>query len=90
VHSGRETSQQLILQGIRYAFLQTPHPNDAILIQNEGAQPIHVNAASQHPDALLVWILRHNSMLGASDYRPPSAPMERRSGQETQIGENPL
>jgi hypothetical protein len=85
---GREASQQLILQGIRYAFLQTPHPNEAILIQNEGDQPIHVNAASQHPDALLVWILRHNSALGASDYPHHSPASDRRSGRESQIGEN--
>ena len=66
---GQGARQQLILQGIRYAFLQTPHPGDAILIQNEGTQPIYVLAASQHPDALLMWILRHNSGPGASDAR---------------------
>jgi hypothetical protein len=76
---GREAIQQLILQGIRYAFLQTPHPKDAILIQNEGDQPIHVSAASQHPDALLVWILRHSGVPGAPDYRyvsPPTGPQK--------------
>jgi hypothetical protein len=87
-YGGREVSQQVILQGIRYAFLQTPHPNDAILIQNEGDQPIQVNAASHHPDALLVWILRHNNAFGASDYRPPSPASDQRSGRETQISEN--
>ena len=71
---GQGASQQLILQGIRYAFLQTPQSGDAILIQNEGAQPLHVKAASQHPEALLMWILRHNSGPSASDYRPVSPP----------------
>jgi hypothetical protein len=86
---GREASQHLILQGIRYAFLQTPQPNDAILIQNQGDQPIHVSAASQHPDALRVWILRHNSPPVAADYRHTSPAADLRSSQDTQTGENP-
>jgi hypothetical protein len=73
---GRGARQQLILQGIRYAFLQTPHPGDAILIQNEGTQPIDVRAASQHPAALLMWILRHNSGPGASEARYVSPPTD--------------
>jgi hypothetical protein len=72
----RGASQRLSLQGIRYAFLQTPHPGDAILIQNEGAQPIHVRAASQHPEALLMWILRHNGGIDVSDYRPIFPPAD--------------
>ena len=51
----------MILQGIRYAFIRLPQLRDAVVIQNEGEQPIHVSAAVQQPDALMVWILRHNS-----------------------------
>jgi hypothetical protein len=80
VRAGREASQQLILQGIRYAFLQTPHPNEAIQIQNEGDQPIQVNAASYHPDALRVWILRHNSGLGAAEHRHIAPPVDPSTG----------
>jgi hypothetical protein len=60
-HVGKSSVEHLILQGIRYAFLQIPQLRDAVVIQNEGEQPIHVSAAVQQPDALMVWILRHNS-----------------------------
>jgi anti-sigma factor RsiW len=60
-------SQPMILQGIRYAFLQTPQAGDAIMIHNEGDQPIHVSAAAYHPDALTVWILRHSSLRSVTE-----------------------
>jgi hypothetical protein len=60
--AAQRPSQPLILQGIRYAFLQTPQAGDAIVIRNEGDQPIHVSAAVHHPDALMVWILCHSSL----------------------------
>jgi hypothetical protein len=58
----KRPSQLLILQGIRYAFLDTPQAGDAITIRNEGDQPLHVSAAVHHPDALTVWILCHSSL----------------------------
>jgi hypothetical protein len=58
----KRPSQLLILQGIRYAFLDTPKAGDAIMIRNEGDQPLHVSAAVHHPDALTVWILCHSSL----------------------------
>jgi hypothetical protein len=74
VQGGKGLIQQLILQGIRYAFLQTPQPGDAIMIRNEGDQPIHVSAATQHPDALMVWILRHSGLRGAPPH--PNIPSQ--------------
>jgi Putative zinc-finger len=65
-------SQPLILQGIRYAFLQTPRAGDTIMIRNQGDQPIHVSAAVHHPDALTVWILCHSSLQGLTE--PPNLP----------------
>jgi Putative zinc-finger len=67
-HVGKSSVEHLILQGIRYAFLQIPQLKDAVVIQNEGEQPIYVSASVRQPDALMVWILRHNS------WRPPSGP----------------
>jgi hypothetical protein len=60
-HVGKNSVEHMTLQGIRYAFLHIPKPGDAVVIRNEGEQPIHVSAAVQQPDALMVWILRHNS-----------------------------
>jgi hypothetical protein len=77
VQAAKRPSQPLILQGIRYAFLQTPQAGDAIMIRNEGDQPIHVSAAVHRPDALTVWILRHSSLRRLTE--PPQPPFEGRS-----------
>jgi hypothetical protein len=60
----------MTLQGIQYAFLYIPQPEDVIEIRNEGEQPIRVNAAARQSDALMVWILRPNSR------QTPSGPQQ--------------
>jgi hypothetical protein len=60
-HVRRSSVKHMTLQGIQYAFLYIPQPEDVIEIRNEGEQPIRVNAAARQSDALMVWILRHNS-----------------------------
>jgi hypothetical protein len=60
-HVRKNSVEHMTLQGIRYAFLHSPQPGDAVVIRNEGEQPFHVSAAAHQPDTLMVWILRHNS-----------------------------
>ncbi len=46
--------QNLVINGIRYATLKAPRANDSVLIRNNGAQPLKVNAATNRPQTMNV------------------------------------
>lgn len=77
-HVRKSSVEHMTLQGIQYAFLYFPQPGDVIEIRNEREQPIRVNAAARQSDALMVWILRHNSR------KTPSRPQQTAARPDTE------
>jgi hypothetical protein len=52
--------RQMKLSGVRYASLRSPIPQDAIVIRNQGQQPVAVDSFTPAPQAVKVRLVKYN------------------------------